>query len=302
MTVSAPGMGPERRRQNTKPGLSPRTLRDAEPDWYSEYLVAQGLSPKSIRVYKGHINRIGVWLAQRGLSLWSARPIHLAEYAESIPKSHATRVQLRCALKHWWDWQDLPSMDAAIRVPPAPRMVCRALEPGEARQLTKTAVEVGYPKGTAVLMGLYLALRRFEIAGARWDGFDAGLDWYTVTGKGDVTATIPVHPVLQRQLDDVERTSPFVFPGRKRVRQYVNAATVWTWTKEVAVEAGLDPVSTHRLRHTSLATANDNLGDLRAVQTFARHANPATTAGYTRTTAKRLLEVMRALDYQDDVD
>lgn len=52
----------------------------------------------------------------------------------------------------------------------------------------------------------------------------------------------------------------------------------------------------HRLRHTSLAIANDETGNLRAVQTFARHADPRTMAGYTRTRRKELLRILSALE------
>ena len=53
----------------------------------------------------------------------------------------------------------------------------------------------------------------------------------------------------------------------------------------------------HRLRHTALATANDRLGDLRAVSLFARHARVETTMIYTRTTARKLRQVVSALEY-----
>ena len=173
-------------------------------------------------------------------------------------------------------------------------MVCKALEEDEAHALTKTAVG-WWPKGTAVLFGLYLALRREEIANAEWSRYDTEHGRYTVTGKGLVTATLPVHPVLADELAGIPRTGKWVFKGRWDGP--VNPATIWTWTKEVAEAAGLGHVITHQLRHTSLATANDRLGDLRAVQTFARHAKPETTAGYTRTTQLRLREVSDSLDY-----
>jgi len=58
------------------------------------------------------------------------------------------------------------------------------------------------------------------------------------------------------------------------------------------------PVRPHELRHTALATALDRTKDLRAVMTFAGHARPETTAGYTRTTRKRLEAVVAAIDYE----
>jgi len=56
------------------------------------------------------------------------------------------------------------------------------------------------------------------------------------------------------------------------------------------------PFTTHRLRHTALTTALDRTENLRAVQSFARHANPAQTAGYTRTTLTQLQAVGAGLD------
>ena len=87
----------------------------------------------------------------------------------------------------------------------------------------------------------------------------------------------------------------WVFSGR--LNGHVHPATVWTWVVNLAEGAGIERVTTHRLRHTCLATANDNTGDLRAVQDFARHSKVDTTAGYTRSTERRLRTVMESIDY-----
>jgi len=212
------------------------------------------------------------------------------------PDTNSSRKQLRTALKHYWTMSgriDPPAR--AVRVPPKPRGICRAIEPDDARILVKTALG-WHPQGLAVLFGLYMALRAGEIASARWDRFSPEFDWYTVTGKGDVTATIPVHPVLCAELAGYQSAYVYLFPGSRR-RAYVTATTVWQWTRDVAVEAGIGQIQTHQLRHTALATANDATGDLRATQAFARHARPETTAIYTRATAARLRAVVDALDY-----
>ncbi len=144
-------------------------------------------------------------------------------------------------------------------------------------------------------MGLYLALRREEIASARWDRLQDG--WYTVQGKFDVVASLPVHPKLVQQLEAAPRNgSAFVFPGSQG-RSHTHPGTVWLWIRKVAEKAGVGLVSPHQLRHTALATANDNTGDLRAVSVFARHKRIETTVGYTRTTARKLQAVVDALDY-----
>lgn len=266
---------------------------------YTEYLVGVGLSGKSIRLYARHVERAEAWMLRHTpTTLRWAGPAEVAAYAQTLPNSHSTRGQAVAAFRHYWDWAERTNPPVkAIRVPPAPEMVCRAITETQARDLVKAALG-WWPHGTAVLCGLYLALRRFEIAKMEWDRFDDTLEWYRVTGKYDKTNTLPVHPLLAAELADRPRRSRWVFPGRYQGR-HVNAGTIGIWVGEVGRYAGLPNLEPHELRHTALATANDKTGDLRSVQSFARHSKVGTTSGYTRTTSKRLREVSEALDYLD---
>ncbi len=149
---------------------------------------------------------------------------------------------------------------------------------------------------------MYLALRREEIATLRWDGFSSTDGWVTLVGKGEQEAKLPVHPVIVDALARYERTDPvWVFPGRRRKGDpqggHIGVVTIWAWITDLGREAGIENLTPHRLRHTALATANDRTGNLRAVQDFARHAKIDTTAMYTRSSARQLLEVMRSIDY-----
>lgn len=263
---------------------------------FQEYLFSLGLNPRTMAAYLRHVQIADRWLATNcHTSLKWAAAAHIAAYAAAmLVMSHSTRGQAAAAFRHYWAWAERTNPPAkAVRVPPRPVMVCRALEEEPAQLLAKAAIG-WWPKGTAVLFGLYMALRRTEIAMAEWRRFDGGMEWYTVTGKRSVTATLPVHPVLAGELE-ARRGSGWIFQGR--FGGPVTPATIWSWTTEVAEVAGVGYLTTHQLRHTSLATANDRLGDLRAVQTFARHVDPAQTAGYTRTTARRLRDVSDSLDY-----
>jgi integrase len=156
-----------------------------------------------------------------------------------------------------------------------------------------TALASDGAAGLAVALGLYQALRRTEIAELRWDCFEDG--WLTLTGKGGVTANLPVHPVVAELLERHDRSGPWLFPGR--FGGPVTPATIWQWIRDLADEAGIVGMTTHRLRHTALATANDATGDLRSVQAFARHADPRVTAGYTRASRRRLQAVVASIDY-----
>lgn len=261
---------------------------------FADHLTGLGLNQRTVTYYVRHARVADHWLSEHGTDLATCRATILAEWARTLPNSHSTRGQIAAALRHYWEWTERENPPAkAIRVPPRPEMVCRALEDDETRDLVK--VSIGWhPEGTAVLLGLYLALRRFEIARAEWSRFDDKMAWYRVTGKRDKTVTLPVHELLRSELEPWRRDG-WLFPGR--FGEHVDPATIWQWIIHVAEVAGVDNLTTHRLRHTALTWAVDAGKQLRDVQTFARHSDPGMTAKYTRTTSRRLREVVDALDY-----
>lgn len=257
---------------------------------FGGYLVAQGLGVRTIQTYRLVLART----LAAGLDVDHPDPSDIAAYAATTPNGHASRSQLRSTLRWYWEWQGIDGPIKAVRVPPMPQMVCRALEDDQARDLVK--VSLGWwPQGGAALLMAYLGLRRAEVAQAEWRRFNQDLTWYRVLGKGDKTADLPVNQVVIAELGS-RRQQGFIFPG-SRGRAHVTPATVNLWISEVGLAAGLPDLTPHQLRHTCLAWANDKLGDLRAVQTFARHSKPETTAGYTRTRLHQLQAVSASLDY-----
>lgn len=264
---------------------------------YEDWLLAQGLTVKTISIYRGKLDRATGVAAEQGWDLRSLTPSQAAALADTFPFTPSSRRQLRTALQHYWELNEVVGPAKAIRVPRAPRGRFRGLEMDEARLLAKTA-RGWWPDGTAVLLGLYLALRREEIAKLKWTNFDRDLEWATILGKGSRTRSLPVHPSLATELRDHISAYPQVFPG-SRGRSHVHPATVWQWVERVSTTAGVRLTRPHMLRHTALATMNDATKDLRTTQEFAGHARPETTAIYTRTTAQRLTEAVAALDYLD---
>jgi integrase len=261
-------------------------------DWLVTRLRARHLGPRTAYNYVRQLAHLAQWCIEHGATIDTVSGGLLEEYAEELPRSRSTRGSLRSALTHYFAMTLHPEPPLwAVRVPKARRMVCRALEDDDARTLEAAALARNDQKGLAVIIGLYLGLRRFEIAKLRWADFSDG--WLHIVGKGDVEASIPVHQVVVDYLGRVPNRSVFLFPGRSSGS--LNPTTLWGWVREVATEAGLGQVPTHVLRHTALATANDETGDLRSVQDFARHAEPTTTSGYTRTTRRRMVAVSEAI-------
>lgn len=261
-------------------------------------LAGLGLADRTVVQYARFIQTAERWFLEQGWRLSTAAPYQVIAFLETLPPTWSTRNLARAALGRYWELVGRPDPPLrAIRVPPKPSMVCRALADVDARRLATVARARGDRHGLAVLLGLYQGMRREEIATIRWDAISEDGLWLTVTGKGAKTRRIPLHVVTLEALAAAARgpDDEWVFPGR--FGGHCNPERVWTWIREVADEAGVGPVQPHQLRHTCLATQNDRTGDLRAVQAFAGHAKPETTAGYTRARDEALRKVVEALDY-----
>lgn len=262
-------------------------------DFHADLLCA-GLSPRTVRAYVAVVAAAEHWFVAHTWLLAKATPAQVSTYSATKPRTFASQNLLRAALVRYWRMVGHPRPPVgALRVPPKPAMTCKALNEDDARLLAKTARARGDPKGLAVLLGMYQALRREEIATLPTTAFDG--EWMTVVGKGAKSRTIPLHAVVGTTLDALPLEGAYVFPGR--FGGPVSPATIWDWIRNVADEAGVGPIRPHWLRHTCLATQNDNTGDLRAVQVFAGHSRPETTAGYTRATRRRLMAVVASIDY-----
>ncbi len=262
---------------------------------FDEHLTAEGLSESTIRAYHGAIRRAYA----AGLDLETCTALELAAYVRThVPNSASSRRHFRTALVRYWEM--IGRIDGPVRAVPVPakkRGVCRALDHGDARLLFAAAKDHPPPMSTAVYLGLFLALRREEIAKARWDGFDHRFEWYTFVGKRSITATLPVHPKLRRHLLELDRSAyVYLFPGARR-RAFAHPFTIANWIQHVADHAGIGPVKPHELRHTAIADVNDKTGDLRAASVFARHARVETTMLYTRTTVAKLRAAVESLDW-----
>lgn len=264
---------------------------------YEDYLLREGMATSSIRTYKGRVKIVLEVCCERG---WDPRALTVDQVrwlAERFSPGWSAQSTLKYALAHFWSMCGVDGPLSAIRLPSKPAARYRGLEPDEARRLERAALEAGYMRGTAVLVGLYLALRREELVKLRWSDFNETLEWVQITGKGRRTRFIPVAPVLRRELRPHRVGVGWVFPSRSGTRTYLHPGTFYNWLAELAESAGIGHVHPHALRHTALATMNDTTGDLRTTQAFAGHARIESTVGYTRATKTKLQAAVASLDY-----
>lgn len=262
---------------------------------YSEHLLSGGLAVSTIRTYSGRLRIVLERCRKHGLDPCALTVDQLRWMAERFSPGWGSQATLKYALEHYWTMCGVEGLGSALQLPPKPGARYRGLEPDEAARLERAALEDGHARGSAVLVGLYLGLRREELVRLRWSSFDEGLKWVQVTGKGKRTRFIPVARKLRSVLEPHRVGEGWVFPGR--VSGHIHAGTFYNWLAQIADCAGLGHVHPHALRHTCLATMNDATGDLRTTQEFAGHARIESTVGYTRSTKARLEAAVAALDY-----
>lgn len=247
-------------------------MRLAVESTFESWLLGKRLAESTIMEYRRTIDRARRIAAGEGLDIDTLDSHATRWLAEQVPRS--TRKALRSALSHYWPMvgYDGP-LDAILVDTESDIDTYKGLSESDAARIERQARQSD--EGLVVLVGLYLGLRRSEIAALRWEDFDGGLEWVRILGKGRRRRTLPVHRDLVPALDGGDG---WVFPGRKG---HIHVGTIYTWTDRVAAAAGVGHVHPHALRHTCLSRLYRATNDLRLVQRFAGHSTSMTTERYT---------------------
>lgn len=274
-----------------KPGAG--DMYDA--DQYAAVLIMRGLSDSTVRNYRCLYQRWLDWCITVDTDSANPDATQVRAWSKTIHGSRSMLAQASAMMGHLCELLDVPSVQNAIPVPRAPRGQSRALSIEDAMKLEAAAHYAG-TGGTAVLVGLYTAARRGEIAGMEWEHVDfqgGRIRWWRPKVRD--WHTVPLHPVLAEHLEQ-RVGGQWLFPGR--YGGHVSPAQVWRWVLDVADQAGIGKVTPHQLRHTSITTAHDASHDLRAAQDLAGHEDPSVTVRYTRKNEERLREVVSMIDYR----
>jgi integrase/recombinase XerD len=295
--------------------VAPPTLERAIEDYLTYLRVERGLSPATIRAYRGDL---ADFAGGRGVaSTWADGPDaarrHLAERTRRgrprDPGLAPTSLRRRAAsIRGFYRFaygDGLIDRDVAahIDLPRQPRLLPETLTVAEVESLLEAAPDV---RGRALLELLYAAgLRVSEALGL--DREDLSLDgaFVRVIGKGDKERLVPVGDValdwLSRwiaedrpgllALHHVEpaRGGPLFLGdrGSRLARQQAHAIV-----RAAARRAGLaEGVSPHTLRHSFATHLLEGGADLRIVQELLGHASISTTQLYTHVTGERVREI-----------
>jgi integrase/recombinase XerD len=296
--------------------VPPRTAIDrAITDFLTYLRVERGLSPATIRAYRGDLDDFA---AARGTGAeWDRAPDAALRYLAartrrgrpSDPGLAPTSLRRRAAsIRGFYRFafgEGVIGVDVArhIDLPRQPRLLPETLTIDEVERLLEGAPDL---RGRALLELLYAAgLRISEALGLDVEELSLDGGFVRVIGKGDRERLVPVGDIaldwLNRWLAEArpallaighvspERGGPLFIGnrGRRLARQQAFGIV-----KVAARAAGLgDGVSPHTLRHSFATHLLEGGADLRIVQELLGHASISTTQLYTHLTGERVREV-----------
>ncbi len=270
-----------------------------------QQLVLKGYSPRTRKVYLGHIRRFLEWHCppdsgdeRQAVTADRARAylFHLAHEQQASRSYHsqavsALRILLGCVLKQ----ADVPTK---IPRPKAERRLPRVLSQEEVRRIIR---EVRHPKHVALVMLAYSSgLRVSELVRLRPEDLDVergllhvrrgkgGRDRYTVLS----TRALEAVQVYQAAFPS-ER---WLFPAPNPERHY-STRSVQRIVQRAAARAGIRKrVTVHTLRHSFATHLLENGTGLRYIQELLGHKSARTTQIYTHVAQARLAKIKSPLD------
>jgi integrase/recombinase XerD len=293
----------------------PPPLARAVEDYLAYLRVERGLSPATIRAYRGDLADFAA--GRRVADEWADGPEaarrHLAERTRRgrprDPGLAPTSLRRRAAsIRGFYRFaygDGLIERDVAahIDLPRQPRLLPETLTIAEVEALLEAAPDL---RGRALLELLYAAgVRVSEALGLDREDLSIDGGFARVIGKGDRERLVPVGDVALAWLEQwiAEGRPPLlalnhVGParggplflgdrGRRLARQQA-----FSIVKGAARSAGLAAgVSPHTLRHSFATHLLEGGADLRIVQELLGHASISTTQLYTHVTGERIREV-----------
>lgn len=260
-------------------------------------LALRGYSPRTIKVYLGHLRRFLEW--PRGGEPEARCNAYLLELVEQRRVSRSYQNQLVSAMRFMFE-SVLGQPTLALRIP-RPRKEHRLPEVLSAGEVARVLARARNPKHRALLMLLYSAgLRVGEVVRLRASDLDVerglvrvrrgkgGKDRYTLLAKRAVEAV--------RVYLDAFPTEGWLFPGA-RPERHLTARSVQRVVKRAAAAAGLaKEVTTHTLRHSFATHLLEGGTNLRIIQELLGHSSARTTQIYTHVAMSSLETVRSPLD------
>jgi integrase len=264
-------------------------------DQYTAYLLCQDKADNTVRAYRALAQRWCDFALGHNTDPAHPDPATVRAWSQTITSTRSLAAQARAMMGHWCLANHVEDVSAAVIVPRTQRKPKTGwLEPDQAVKLAHTAQGMGLP-GLAVLVGMFTAARREEIASLAWEN----IDWnrktiLLVRRKNRDTHSVHLNSQLAALL--VTRRVPgerWVFPGR--YGGHCSPATIGTWIDKVVTQAGMPEVTQRWLRRTTVTEIYRMTGDPVVAGDVAGHEKITTTMLYIKKDEHRIAAAVEAL-------
>jgi len=290
----------------------PPMLRRAEMDISldtakSEYLAYIRLAHKEITyvTYSYRLKPCWQFFTDNKVnSLRAITPAVLTKLVESFPEDRRKTLRERYkTLRAWLAW--CVDHYELIDFQPWRKVKLRPLPPQPEKEYwTVEQLEAILEAAPTPLFRLFLGfmtysgLRYRETLNMRWEDISVDLDTFTLVGKMDKQAVMPIAAKLRTLIEAVrvEGCSDRIFPPSKMPQSSWELVPL---LKTVVLTAGLsDPgrIGFHKIRHSFATNLLRSGVDIRTVSAAMRHAKVSTTLDiYCHTTQRSIVDAVNSI-------
>lgn len=297
-------------------------LEDALGEYLAHLAIERGLSEHTVAAYRRDLTRYAAYLTASGVGdLDAVGEGHVGSYVEALrtgsdggrPLSAASAGRAVVAVHGWHrfavrEGQASADPAAAVRPPPAPKRLPKAISTDDVERLLAAASAGDGPVGLrdhALLELLYgTGCRISEAVGLDVDDVElrgeAGAS-VRLFGKGRKERVVPMGRYAVEAIEAyLVRARPALAAGGRggpalflNTRgQRLSRQSAWAVLQAAAGRAGLaEHVSPHTMRHSFATHLLAGGADVRVVQELLGHASVTTTQIYTLVTPQTLREV-----------
>lgn len=271
---------------------------------WSRWQRAQGHSANTINARVARVRAIAV---TSHIAPEDMTQDHVVNYLAGLA-TRSTKATYYSHLRAWFRWLiviDHRDDDPTLKVP-APKAPRRSPRPiSDEEMVLLIASRMHARTRMMILLASLQGLRVHEIAKFRGEDIDWTSGRLRVLGKGEVDATLPLHPDVALMAATFPRRGHWFValntPNRKRPAEHINSRSVSDVVGDAMTRVGIDG-GPHRLRHwygTRLVKSGNNL---RVVQELLRHASLQTTQVYTKVDEGQMKAAMQGLSLPGATD
>lgn len=249
-------------------------------DAWEIHMRGAGRSERTIRDGRLRIEHLERFT---GKTLESIAPLDISRFLGRPTLNAWSRSSYFGSIASFYRWYgDHGGVDVTARLP-RPKMPKSTPRPITDQQLRALlATNMRRKTQVMILLAALAGLRVHEIAKLRGEDVDIEGRTLRVTGKGNRTATLPLHPLLVEAAATMPRSGYWFMGNSTRPGEPIARRSVSEVIQMVMVRAGIPGGTAHRLRHWYGTKLVADGTDLRTAQTLLRHANLNTTAIYTQ--------------------